>query len=302
MVLRRKKHYHPIVSEKWPSLKSIPMVGPTVDNHWKPLLPMAECLKTRWKTIVINGWADTITSMVMVMVVLETIDFWQWQQFVYAFSAQSSSGCVLVIYYFRNSTIEVRPLNAHVCLFWPQKPLFTIGSLNLKKTIDEIIAANGWSHRKLSMRWGTNLSSHESMTCSKSSCREHLPTDGLWNVACLMKCVTKQEVSDGCGWKRAEIEKMGGENGSDKLWSLTSSRCHSCIIAESFQSRLVIPMSFRCHSDLILQPKTWRDFCDGTSPKRKKPSFQGRFILERDGMTHGPRLTERQERAWNDPQ
>ena len=38
------------------------------------------------------------------------------------------------------------------------------------------------------------------------------------------------------------------------------------------------------------------------TPKRKNHSLQGRFILERDGMTHGPRLTERQERAWNDPQ
>ena len=61
-------------------------------------------------------------------------------------------------------------------------------------------------------------------------------------------------------------------------------------------------MSFRCHSDVILWPKTWRDFCDGMTPKWKYLSLQGRFILERDGMTHGPHLTERQERAWNDPQ
>ena len=60
-------------------------------------------------------------------------------------------------------------------------------------------------------------------------------------------------------------------------------------------------MSFRCHSDVILWPKTWRDFCDGMTPKWKYLSLQGRFILEREGMTHGPRLTERQERVWNDP-
>ena len=128
--------------------------------------------------------------------------------------------------------------------------------------------------------------------------------DGLWILKCCMSYERCDQARGVClaDEDRQNLKRVGGGNGSYNLWSLALSHCHSCIIAESFQSILVIPMSFLCHSDVISYSKTWRNFCDGTTPKWKYLSLQGRFILERDGMTHGPHLTERQERAWNDPQ
>ena len=94
--------------------------------------------------------------------------------------------------------------------------------------------------------------------------------------------------------------KVGSENGWTKWWCLTLTHNHSCIIVES--SHCNLKSSFRCHSDVILQQNTWRNFCDGTTPKRNYLSFLGRFILERDGTKQGLRLTERKGRGQNDPQ
>ena len=60
------------------------------------------------------------------------------------------------------------------------------------------------------------------------------------------------------------LEWDWNETGTVLEWA--SSRCHSCIIAESFRSRLVVPMSFLRH--FAAQDLTWFQWWN--DPKTKK--------------------------------